>query len=72
MRRYGYARGLFKIAIKHLAGDTENKPEHLSQNRMSGPGSTSGPPEYKAGGLCAQPWPTMSFALPGTSYIYLD
>jgi hypothetical protein len=37
-----------------------------------GPDSISGAPEYKAGGLSPQPWPTVSFVLPGISCIYLD
>jgi hypothetical protein len=68
VKRYEYVLGLFKIAIKHLAGDTEKNPEHLSQNsRKSGPGSISGPSEYKAEGLSAQPWSTVLFVLPRTS-----
>jgi hypothetical protein len=73
VKRSEYVHGPFKVAIKYLAGDIEKKHEHLSQNRRrTGPGSISRPSEYKAGGLFAQPWPAVSFALPGIFCMYLD
>jgi hypothetical protein len=69
----GCVRGLFKGTIEPLVGGTEKKPKRLNQNsRRSGQELNSGLPEYKAGGLSAQPSPIMSCVLPETSCVYLD